>query len=406
MNTPDAADLALITQWGRSPHQQRLHPGTRRAARAAVLSLARHRGGLGLPGATAADIAAWLDGPRLPATRDTYLSHTHAFYSWLTSEGIITAAPTTELRAPRRSLADSLAVDVRKLGRRTATLGDLIPAYLTERMRRGEIGAATARNARSVLDGLARSYGGGPARALGGDDLGLWVETLGHLAPATRRAAISDVKGFTAWMVRRRYLASDPGAELGRVRLPRYLPRQLGAGPVAELLRACPDPRARLIVLLQVQEGLRCCEVAGLQLHDISFPDRTVSVRGKGGHERLLPISDETWEALQTYLDGAPCVAGPVIRSYRQRWAGLTADTISGMVSEWMADAKIKRRPRDGISAHALRHTSAGDMLRAGAHLRDVQAALGHASLTSTQRYLPTVVNDLRDAMGGRRYRA
>jgi site-specific recombinase XerD len=55
--------------------------------------------------------------------------------------------------------------------------------------------------------------------------------------------------------------------------------------------------------------------------------------------------------------------------------------------------------------AHALRHTAATDVLRGGAHIRDVQAMLGHASLVTTQRYMPLVVADLRDAMGGRRYR-
>lgn len=55
-------------------------------------------------------------------------------------------------------------------------------------------------------------------------------------------------------------------------------------------------------------------------------------------------------------------------------------------------------------SPHALRHTAASDVLRAGAHLRDVQAMLGHSSLSTTERYLPLLVGDLREAMDGRRY--
>jgi integrase/recombinase XerC len=153
-----------------------------------------------------------------------------------------------------------------------------------------------------------------------------------------------------------------------------------------------------------VQEGLRCCEVANLQLADIDFIDRTARVVGKGGHERLLPLTEETWNVLERYLDEQPLTAGPLIRSYRTS-GGLRADTISGLVGGVDVRRRIKRWARDGISAHALRHSAATNMLRSGAHLRDVQAALGHASPSSTQRYLPTVVNDLRTAMGGRRYR-
>lgn len=58
-----------------------------------------------------------------------------------------------------------------------------------------------------------------------------------------------------------------------------------------------------------------------------------------------------------------------------------------------------------GETAHTLRHTMATDVLRSGAHVRDVQAALGHANLKTMERYLPLVVDDLRTAMAGRTYR-
>jgi len=317
----------------------------------------------------------------------------------------VASVPTAPLRAPRRSLADSLAVDAKGLSRQRATLDQLSRAYLTERLRRGEINQCSATNARCTLGALATYYGDGPARLLTRTDLDGWLETIGALAPATRRSRISTVKGLTAWMVRRDYLKADPAAELANVRLPRYLPRGLEVDAIGRLLEVCPDDRARLIVLLMVQEGLRAAEVAGLEVADISFTDHLALIHGKGGHERLLPLSDETWGILVRHLDAHPVTAGPVVRSYRRTWAGLRSDTISGMVSDWMNEAGIKRRPRDGVSGHALRHSCAGHMLKGGAHLRDVQAALGHVSLATTQRYLPLVVNDLRSAMGGRRYR-
>jgi site-specific recombinase XerD len=216
---------------------------------------------------------------------------------------------------------------------------------------------------------------------------------------------LSQVRHFSDWLVRRGYVRRDPTVEIPPIRIPRYLPRAMPANHVARLLTACPDGRAELIVLLMVQEGLRCVEVATLELGDVDRVDRAIRVVGKGGHHRVLPLSDETWCALDRYLNEQPSTAGPVIRNHKIAGAGIAADTISGMVARWMADAGIKRRRRDGTSAHALRHTAATDMLRAGAHLRDVQHALGHRHLATTETYLPLVVHDLRDAMGGRSYR-
>jgi integrase/recombinase XerC len=102
---------------------------------------------------------------------------------------------------------------------------------------------------------------------------------------------------------------------------------------------------------------------------------------------------------LESYLHDEPAHAGPLIRSYVNPHKGISARYISSMVAELMGFAGLAH------TAHALRHTAATDMLRGGAHLRDVQFALGHSTLHTTQRYLPWIVGDLRAAMGGRSYR-
>lgn len=124
---------------------------------------------------------------------------------------------------------------------------------------------------------------------------------------------------------------------------------------------------------------------------------------GKGGHERVLPLLDETALALHSYLMEHPCAAGPLVRSYTRRQS-LSAGSISRLVSGWMLEAGVKLAPRDGVSAHSNRHTMATDMLLSGAHLRDVQAALGHAHLATTESYIPLVVHGLEAAMAGRSY--
>jgi site-specific recombinase XerD len=153
-------------------------------------------------------------------------------------------------------------------------------------------------------------------------------------------------------------------------------------------------------VCLEVQEGLRACEVVGLELGDVDVDERQLLVRvGKGGHERVLPISGETWDAMEKYLGEYPAKAGPLIRSYIHPTRAISAHYVSRLVSEWMHGAGVND------SGHALRHTMATDSLRNGAHIRDVQAALGHKSIATTQVYLPLLVHDLRSAMGGRSYR-
>jgi site-specific recombinase XerD len=69
-----------------------------------------------------------------------------------------------------------------------------------------------------------------------------------------------------------------------------------------------------------------------------------------------------------------------------------------------MLDSSVKSAPKDGITAHCNRHTMASGMLLNGAHLRDLRAALGHAELATTQKYIPLVVDGLERAMAGRSY--
>lgn len=279
----------------------------------------------------------------------------------------------------------------------------LIEKYITARKRQGAR-QGTVANLRWALDSFTRHIGRRPLQHVGPADIERWLEDCAEYAPASRRAMLSTVRGFLRWAERQKYVRRNPANDVKGPRQPRTLPRALTGGAVAKILCACPDARARLIVLLMVQQGLRCVEISRLQLADIDRYHDTMLVVGKGGHERVLPLMDETSAALTVYLNEHPASAGPLVRSYVRGQHALTRGSISRMVSGWMLDAGVKAAPKDGISAHGGRHTCATDMLLNGAHLRDVQAALGHAHLSSTERYLPLVVKGLDDAMSGRLY--
>lgn len=278
----------------------------------------------------------------------------------------------------------------------------LAEKYVQVRIRQGAK-RGTVANLRWALDLFVRFMGQRPLERIGQSDVERWMEHCGGYSPASRRALLSSARCFLRWAERHKHVRRNVALNIKGPRQPRMLPRALPTGGPAKVLTACPDARARFIVTLMLQQGLRCVEISRLELHDIDTINETMMIRGKGDHERLLPLLAETREALFDYLAEHPCTAGPLVRSYTRREA-LTAGSISRLTSGWMLAAGVKSAPRDGVSAHSNRHTAATDMLLNGAHLRDVQTALGHAHLATTERYIPFVVKGLADAMGGRTY--
>ena len=214
------------------------------------------------------------------------------------------------------------------------------------------------------------------------------------------------LRPFTAWLTSEGYVKADPCAGMKLPPAPRSLPRSLQRTDVAALLEhVSHDARARLTVLLMVQEGLRCCEVARLDFGDIDRRSRSVRVTGKGGNQRVVWLTDESLAALERYeQEEGPFTAGPLLRSRVIPTEGVTPAYLSRCLSEWMHDAGVKRAPGDGRSAHALRHTMATDMLDHGAAITEVQLALGHTSLQHTGRYTQARAQQLERAMAGRRY--
>lgn len=277
-------------------------------------------------------------------------------------------------------------------------LPPLVRIYLREALRSGLYAPTTLPSVQSNLMAFCRHVGNIPPSAITAAHVEAWLGS-GRLARSTVRHRFSQVRGFCRWLMRRGLLDKDPTILLRAPRQPKPVPRALPAASVADLLAVCPDSRARLVVILMAQLGLRAIEISRLEMGDIDFSFRVVRINGKGGTQRLLPIPEQAWRALGTYLIENPAPAGPVVRSYIQPWVALKPNSISKMLTGLMRAADVAG------SGHALRHTMATDLLRSGADVRTVQHALGHESLTSTSIYLPfTDVARLREAMEGRWY--
>ena len=256
-------------------------------------------------------------------------------------------------------------------------LCDAIAAYADERQARGEISAASARQFAWRLRLLARAHPGLEVADLTRQHVLEWQCTVGAQKAATRRGYLSTLKTFCAWAVDTGLLVTDPTVRLAKVREVRGEPRNLSAGRVARLAMVLPDDRARLIVLLMHQLGLRCVEVARLTVADWDPYAAELRLVGKGGHVRYGQVLDDLAVMLERRCAGR---SGPIV--------GVSAGRISVLVSRWMAAAGIKGGRYDGISAHALRHTAASNLLDGCQNVRLVQEFLGHASLATTERYL------------------
>lgn len=231
-------------------------------------------------------------------------------------------------------------------------------------------------------------------------------------SPSSVARRVAALRGLFGYAVDTDRIATDPTRKLKAPKLGRRLPRNLAA-PVAEaVLDAAGDDgrwpeRDILIVALGLACGLRLAEMAGLRMDALSpAPARAERLRvvGKGNKERELAVPPVVAEALAEYLptraahlERLGIEAETVLVSTRRRPVhdragkviGETVDNPIRAVS-YAVDRILRRAgaKRQGVRVHALRHTFASIGLHEGVlNLRELQAALGHASLATTERY-------------------
>ncbi len=182
--------------------------------------------------------------------------------------------------------------------------------------------------------------------------------------------------------------------------VPRKLPTVLTAEEAEKLLA---QPRAdtvlgvrdRALMALLYGTGIRASECAGLRQRDVDLDALTVTVIGKGGHQRTIPFNENVGEALRRYAQvrGAALPAAPFFVSRRGR-------AISrGALYERVRSCARRARIAKVVSPHRLRHTFASHLVRAGVGLVTIRDLLGHRLITSTQIYLHVTAQDLRGAI-------
>jgi integrase/recombinase XerC len=229
-----------------------------------------------------------------------------------------------------------------------------------------------------------------------------------HKRGNTRSSAarkLAAIRTFGRYLRREGILEGDPAALVGTPKREHRLPAHLGEAEMTRLLEM-PDSsrplgrRDRAILELFYASGLRLSELVGLDVEDVNLNARMVRVLGKGRKERLVPFNKTAEAAIRVWLqDGwgqtplppqGGVGRGPIARRrsghplfLNYQGNRLSTRSVDRLVRKYVAACST----RFGISPHALRHSFATHLLERGADLRAIQELLGHARLSTTQRY-------------------
>ena len=216
------------------------------------------------------------------------------------------------------------------------------------------------------------------------------------LSRASVARHLSTLRSFFKYLVREGVVEANPARTVATPKREKVLPVVLQTSDVALLVEQ-PDTsktlgiRDRAWLELLYASGLRISELVGIDVDDLELKGRLVKVCGKGSKERIVPFGSKAEHALRAYL----AVRGELVPDVEQhavfvnyRGQRITTRSIRRLFDVYVRGAAL----RSGVSPHTLRHSFATHLLNAGADLRGIQELLGHASLSTTQKY--THLND------------
>ena len=236
---------------------------------------------------------------------------------------------------------------------------------------------------------------------------------LGHLHRHCKKSTIarklSAVRSFYRYLVKHGYIDVNPSDAVQTPKQDKPIPTYLPIDDMFRLLASVktdtiPGLRNRAMFETLYSTGIRVSELAGLDVGDVDFHECVIRVKGKGGHERMVPIGRTALSSIEIYRQQ--------IRLKNQT-ASSRSDGLSGgalflnrfntRLSARSIARILEKTTREcglaiPVSPHAFRHTFATHMLDAGADLRVVQELLGHKSLSTTQKYTHVSIDRLMEA--------
>lgn len=219
------------------------------------------------------------------------------------------------------------------------------------------------------------------------------------MAPGTSARRLSTLRQFFRFLYAERVRTDDPTTGMDSPRQGKRIPKFLSEAEVESLLAAAqarPGPEGlRLVALLEViyATGLRVSELVGLSLSSLSRDGKVLVVQGKGGKERMVPLSEPANDAIEAYLAvREKFIPKKRVQSSARDWlfpsrssqGHLTRARFAQLLKDLAREAGIEAKR---VSPHVLRHSFASHLLAHGADLRSLQQMLGHADIATTQIY-------------------
>ena len=265
---------------------------------------------------------------------------------------------------------------------------------------------AYTNDCREFLDFLA-NHGGKTGDNLTLDSIRDWLWRLSDAGAtnATLARKSSSIRSYTAWLLERGVIESDPGLRLRSPKLGRPLPKVASEQSLEQVfenlkpLASEDNPtgiRDLLVFELLYATGMRVSELVGANISDFDFSRNLVRVTGKGNKQRMLPYGQPAQLVLELWLrvgrkqfENRYSDDALLLNSRGKR---VNVRQIYGLVAN-----QLERTPTGKAGPHTLRHSAATHLLDHGADLRAVQEILGHASLGTTQIYTHVSIERLKE---------
>ena len=241
----------------------------------------------------------------------------------------------------------------------------------------------------------------------------IFLQKIGH-SRSTRARHLSSIKQFFKFCVEEGYLSTDPASQLSTPKSTKLIPKTLTLEEVDALLKVANTQgnteferaRNRCLMELLYSSGMRISELMSLPVATVRGKPKMILIKGKGGKERLVPLSPPAIDALVQWLkfrdekEELSFKAGLKRSNFlfpsNSKNGYLTRNWFFNKIKSWATEAGVKS---ETVSPHTIRHAFATHLLSNGADLRVIQTLLGHSDITTTEIYTHIVNDKLKSTL-------